>query len=541
MRTVFNSIRGMLLVLVIMCGVGFFAIFAGGLDALDRVDSAATQMGMGKDVAADILPPPLYVIEAHLAAYQMLDAPVAERQKLADKLLQLKKDFDDRNAFWSKADIDAGVARSLMGLQKQKAAAYFDIIGKEFLPAALSGQDEVARQHFTQLKQLYEEHRNGVDATVKVTNAWADERLSSLGKTSHQARWLLGGIGGLCVLFAVALYFTIAKRIDSLLGAGPEALRAEMMRLAAGDLRPSDQWATPGSVMAALREAQEKIRALVGDTSAGAAVVDAQVTQVTSALKSLEQDANELADAAMSSSAAMEQIASAITLIVEQAGHADEAVEEVRREALDSDTARQQSLASVKNLAEASQQAQMVVTQLGEHSNQVTGIVATIREIAEQTNMLALNAAIEAARAGEQGRGFAVVADEVRKLAERTTTATEEIGHLISVIHGGISRAVETMGASATQVQVGLDNVEQAGQSLLAIQQRIQDSGKAMADIVNATRELEASARLVAENLARVGALAESGNASTHSTSQAGAALGEVSARLRRALGVFSV
>jgi methyl-accepting chemotaxis protein len=82
---------------------------------------------------------------------------------------------------------------------------------------------------------------------------------------------------------------------------------------------------------------------------------------------------------------------------------------------------------------------------LGERSLEINQIVELIDEISTQTNMLALNAAIEASRAGEQGKGFAVVANEVRKLAERTSTATKDIGMFIESIQGATEEAVRAM------------------------------------------------------------------------------------------------
>src|SRR2546422_7935877 len=63
---------------------------------------------------------------------------------------------------------------------------------------------------------------------------------------------------------------------------------------------------------------------------------------------------------------------------------------------------------------------------LGQVSRRITGFIASIRELADMTNLLALNAAIEAARAGKHGKGFAVVAEEVRRLAEQSSSAALE-------------------------------------------------------------------------------------------------------------------
>ena len=113
------------------------------------------------------------------------------------------------------------------------------------------------------------------------------------------------------------------------------------------------------------------------------------------------------------------------------------------------------------------------VTDLANHSEQITTIVNTIRGIAEQTNLLALNAAIEAACAGDQGRGFAVVADEVRQLAGRTSESTQEISDTIDKVQQLTSSAIKSMESCQQQAGSSAELASQAGNAIEDIKQGI--------------------------------------------------------------------
>ncbi|OYU46827.1 MAG: hypothetical protein CFE44_00070 [Burkholderiales bacterium PBB4] len=263
-----GSIRAHLALLVLSSVLGFCALWIQGQYALNALESSAHLMGEGKDIVAVILPPPLYLIESHLMAYQMLEAPVAERAGLANKLSSLKQRYQERNANWfdHREHLDVSVALSLLGTQKQQADAYWDLMAREFLPMALAGRDAEARLVFGKLNALYDAHRAGVDTTVKLAASWADARFDELHHTKQRTLSFLTLVAGACGVVALLLFVLVGKRIAKMLGAEPEQLHQEIVKLTpheAGEPAPAQDH---GSILNALRAAQESLQLHVTET-----------------------------------------------------------------------------------------------------------------------------------------------------------------------------------------------------------------------------------------------------------------------------------
>jgi methyl-accepting chemotaxis protein len=127
------------------------------------------------------------------------------------------------------------------------------------------------------------------------------------------------------------------------------------------------------------------------------------------------------------------------------------------------------AICQMENIEQAVSDSSLVISELGNRSQEIGQIVSTITSIADQTNLLALNAAIEAARAGEAGRGFAVVAEEVRKLAEQSGVAASQVAELINSIQSDTTRAVATMQKGTAEVQTGAAVIKSTGDSFYAI------------------------------------------------------------------------
>lgn len=144
----------------------------------------------------------------------------------------------------------------------------------------------------------------------------------------------------------------------------------------------------------------------------------------------------------------------------------------------------EQVVTIIKGLVDKINTSESGILALKEETNNIEGIVNTIRDISDQTNLLALNAAIEAARAGEAGRGFAVVSDEVRTLSHRTHSATEEIKSQIDVFVDKTLSSVETMSHAKTAANEVVEKSDESAKEAVEIKDLMYNLSEKINEVV---------------------------------------------------------
>ena len=282
------------------------------------------------------------------------------------------------------------------------------------------------------------------------------------------------------------------------------------------DVRTKDEKVYVGalsSILTSVRAINRNLTDALSQINQSAEQVSAGAEQVSTGAQSLAQGATEQASAVEELSATIAEIAN-----------------NSRKNAENSEQAMAHSNDASQCLNESSEYMQQMVSameRISESSAEIGKIIATIENIAFQTNILALNAAVEAARAGSAGKGFAVVADEVRNLSAKSDEAAKATKELID--------------RSIVSVKEGSEIVQKVSAALQATNERAGLVVASVQEITKAAEEESEAIAQVTEGIDQISSVVQTNSATSEESAAASEELSSQAALMKELLARFKL
>ena len=504
----------------------------------------------GKDLIADILPPPEYIIESYLVTLQLPDAGAgAEQDQLVARLKKLKGEYDERHAFWLKEELDGDLSENLLKQAHPQAANFYNIAFNEYLPAVKKSDKEAAAQAMTRMKAAYEKHRAAIDKVVELAGKRnAADEADAKARIQSATRLLLVilvvSLGGAVVVATMILRGLLAR-----LGGEPEYAVKIAHAIADHNLnidietRPGDET----SLLAAMKAMQGSLASIIGNVDNSVRRLEQAATRLAETAGLVAESNIHQQDVSHSMAAAVEEMSCTvveITSTMEELSASSTQIADHSKSVVDianhtwenskkGSDSMQQMLGLMGDIRTDNQNSLKEIVDLGAKSKEISKVMEIINAIADQTKLIAFNAALEASSAGEAGKRFSVVASEIRRLADNVTDSTNEIENKVQEIQDSISRLVITSEKGTGTIDAGMeastntarnldDLVDAASHTSGAAQQislSTQQQKTASSQVVSALREIVSASAHTAQSIRSITEIGNEMNEMSHELS----------------------
>lgn len=528
---------------VFIVGFGSFWYVSQRTQAFTAVGGPEySQIALGKDLIADVLPPPAYLLVAQLNVIEMQEEEHPDvLAQLVTQAARLREDFTARQKYWNEKLPEGEIKKLLTVDSATPALKYFQVRDEEFIPLIKQGNHaEALKIHEGKLDPLFEEHKAAVDKLVAAANSWTTANEKRIEEEVASARHTMMIIAGCVIAFVSALSLGLGHQINKSIKAIVDSIRE--LSEGRGDLTITIKTATNDELQSVAEGVNRFISAMhdiIFDMIGHAKGVASGSAQIAEASEEVARVAAAQREGTQEVSRSVNELAQSIHDVARQTTGASDNATQSGAVATSGREIVMKTVESVRAISGVVSESASSMRMLEESGAKIGTAIEVINDIADQTNLLALNAAIEAARAGEHGRGFAVVADEVRKLADRTTAATQEITETIGAIGRDTRQAGERMEACLQQVHKGVEMAEKAGEALSEITRSADSTVGSIRTIAAAAEEQAATTTQISGSVESIAGGAGQTESLATKSAEASDELRGRSAQLQELIGAF--
>lgn len=235
----------------------------------------------------------------------------------------------------------------------------------------------------------------------------------------------------------------------------------------------------------------EKLRISITDIMEGVNLLGSSASEIMAATTQVASGSAETASAISETTTTVEEVRQAAQLSSQKASRVSENAQQVVQVTHDGQRAVEETGNGIHLIQNQMESIANTIVRLSEQSQQIGGIIASVDDVADQSNLLAVNASIEAAKAGEHGKGFAVVAQEIKNLAQMSKQATVKVRGILSDVQKATTAAVMATEQGSKAVENGVKTSAKAGESI-----------RKLAD--NTSKAVEAATQIVASSQQQV-------------------------------------
>lgn len=275
------------------------------------------------------------------------------------------------------------------------------------------------------------------------------------------------------------------------------------------------------------RSINRQLRETITQLTASSAEILAMTSQVAGA-------AAETATAVSQTTATVEEVKQTVQVSSQKAKQVSDIAQETAQVSVSGQQAVEALIDGINRIRSQTISTADSISRLGEQSQAIGEIIATVNDLAEQSNLLAVNAAIEAAKAGDQGRGFAVVAQEVRTLAEQSRQATAQVRAILTDIQKATGLAVMATDLNGKAVEEGARQSGTAGTSIQTLSENIVNAAQAALQIAASSQQQLVGMDQVAMAMENIKQASVQNMAGTKQTEIAAQNLHAIGAQLKR-------